>query len=1268
MQCQLPDDYTPFTRLSESAQRTIAMSPFSSVMNYLSAVMASPLQRYTAQMIEGLGIEIPMRLGALPGTERGRYTPPSTLPGRRVDVGITIDPSKASLQTVLHEGTHAATTTLLRYPQTEEQRAAGQRIRELFNYVEQQPGANQWLGMKQVEEFVAEAFTNPRFQQFLHSIELPDAPRVTAWTAFKQFVMELLGHPSVLSEVLIHGEKLMSKEQRAGAALSQKGEVKSPIPQRVPRTALSGAKGDQRVFIAYNPDGQGKKYTLYAIKPGGDPRGDKSTKVSNLTRQDAEEYMRQRGAEVIAPAADTQLQAGTPKNTETVKVGFDKDGNLKTAAYQQKDGTWTYYESDEDVRSDPDARVVKGLSEDAVQRYISAKGYRPDPPKPGAVKPNAEDPTAVGYDPVGMFRYNWQDMLAPVKAIGMGQNKLKQRPSENVEVRANLRNSRVQNVYSRARETYVIPAKEAGEKVAKQWSKTQDQIEKTLQLKHTIERMQKKIQQTLRGKDDPATQHERNTDYRKKLDKAQAELTAQRSANPGYVQSVEQEFAPKMKAMTDGITDMAAQYGLISRRQAEQMKAAYDYYVPLQHGEKTTTGKIATGANVTTDRSFARVVEQLQRTINRGENNRITDSVAQVIEKYGVINNDDGQPVGTVGMGTKVRYDEDTESLSETVDSHTFDPNTVFFYRNGDRIPMTLTDPVLLKALAPYKGVERGGPIAAAMAVSSWINRMVAVGKTSANFAFPFGNIQRDIQSANINMPEGVSRIKFLSNLNDTELAGEVSKNVLGELFGRAPTGLYGQAKHDGAMISHRDYVNLGVIANDLDTIFRPSRSLKGINALRKKAQSKSFEALSLVAQISESIPRFAMYKAAIDSFMQGKPDTPENRKEARLFAANAAKKASVNFEQRGAYNLSSWWMFGNAKIQGLTALGQSMNRMGATKATLGLLGITMLGYLVASAQQDGEKDKDGKPKSVKVQDYIKDSKVFLNEGGPAMSLSQEITPFYIFGHAMSEFARGNTDGAHTASRIFTGILNNLWPGNVPQQEVTGHKAEPMNFLLQSLLPTGIVPLQQLASNKNVWGEDIVSKKAERTAQGIPLSEMGSANENQLAVNVARGLYSVTGGTVDMAPQQLKMLHNYFDPLTEPYAFLRDIAGLREPKYPGDVVNPIERRLTAHSTPFYDQNQFDELLAQSTRAKLKAEGKPGVMTGVGIAALSPEDQALAASAKMLANIKSDIGNMFHNAQLLTKEQRDALNERARERMLEGIRRYNELRDRTVRAK
>lgn len=1229
--------------MSQSA--VAAMRNLDSALAYISATAPSPLARLIADRIRALNLDIPIVFRNIhPADGAAMFV--VARDGR--GAAIVLDPRRASVKSALHEMVHAATLAILRNPQTAQEREAANYLNALYEHALTVPELASNYGMKNTAEFVAEAMSNPGFQAALKKVPLPGKSKFASmWDAFKAAVMKLLGmnkSDNLLSEALLASTELFSS-RTPGSAMRFADQAKAV---RAPSSAILGMKDGVRTFIAYQPKKGVDAYTLYPTDPEN-LRGVRGAGVAGLSRADVEKYITDAGSQPIAPANDGRVTGGVPKNTSTKLVGFSQDGDLKVAAYEQKDGTWTYYQSDADVRSDPDANVQKGLTKDQVQRYIAQAGLLTEAPAAGAVQPNSATTTAVGYEPASEFRTYAQDIQRPIKAIGEGQEKAGVSPLKNAGKAANLMNSAVQRVYDRVRRNYVEPVKQEGNRIARQWGKTQDEILSTLADLHVVERMNTKIQQTLRGDQDPA----RIRNYQAKQAAAQARIDAIRNANPGYLRDIQQGLAPLWKRLTDNNTDMAAQYGRISREVAESIKRAYDYYVPLQTGEKTTSNKAATGANVETDQSFARVVEQAHRIIQQGEFNRIYDLVAQQAEAG--LATTSGEPTVFVGQGTKVRYDPETNSLSEEIDSKTFNPNTVFFYRNGERIPMTIKgDPALLRALKPFTGDSRNMMLASVMAISSAINRIIAVGKTTMSPAFAPRNFMRDIQTANVNLPQGVSRIKFHKELVDIRNWAAVANGVMRDLVGAEHTGGYGEAKDIGAFISHRDYVNLKPISNDLDQIFRLGFNPQSGNALAKRSLSKSFEALSLVSQIFESVTRYAMYKAALDS---GKANGMTDA-EAKVFAANAAKTASVNFEQRGQRNLSNLYIFGNAKLQGLSALADTGKRVGPLKATAGASAIITLGAVAAALQQHNcEKDRDGICKATKLSDFIKDNKVYFSFGGPAIPISQEISPLYILGHAMMEHALGATNNVDTASRIATGFVNNILPTNVPQSEVLGYKSSMPQFVVRSVLPSPFQPLADIGFNKTTFGSDLVYKKDERLKRGIPLSDMGSANENELAVNVAKGLYNKTGGAIDVAPQQLRVIHNYFDPLTEEYAFFRDLFTNREPKYAGEVVNPLKRGFTASGpTGFYDQDQFDELLSKAQRAKYMADHN-------GRSSLTPEDQALADSAGMLNKIEKDISAMFKGQQMMTREKRQLLQEQANARLLEGIRRYNELRDR-----
>jgi hypothetical protein len=157
--------------------------------------------------------------------------------------------------------------------------------------------------------------------------------------------------------------------------------------------------------------------------------------------------------------------------------------------------------------------------------------------------------------------------------------------------------------------------------------------------------------------------------------------------------------------------------------------------------------------------------------------------------------------------------------------------------------------------------------------------------------------------------------------------------------------------------------------------------------------------------------------------------------------------------------------------------------------------------------------------------------------------------------------------------------------------------------------------------------------------------------------SAAKYLYDKTGGKIDAAPQQLRQLNTYFNPTAEASGFFRDLFGGRDANYEGDIVNPVQRKFTASATPFYDQDRFDELLAQAKQAKYQATQK-------GIDKLPQEQQVLAKSAAMLERVHNDANSLFKGLKALTPERRKLLNERKQELLLGGIRRYNELRDST----
>jgi hypothetical protein len=221
------------------------------------------------------------------------------------------------VRSVLHEAVHAATLSALHDPQTVAEREAGEYLRSLYEYAKNQIDDTHY-GLDSVEEFIAEAFSNPGFQAALAKIKLPGESKYSVWDAFKAAIMKLLGvakNNTLLSEVLLTGTEVFSSRTTGGRARVSEYQDQGPPASNakanaVPSSAIVGIKNNARAFMAYPKKNANDVWTLYPVTPGGDPRGDPAGKISNLTRAQAEQYIKTAGSTVIPPASDTSIVAG----------------------------------------------------------------------------------------------------------------------------------------------------------------------------------------------------------------------------------------------------------------------------------------------------------------------------------------------------------------------------------------------------------------------------------------------------------------------------------------------------------------------------------------------------------------------------------------------------------------------------------------------------------------------------------------------------------------------------------------------------------------------------------------------------------------------------------------------------------------------------------------------------------------------------------------------------------------------------------------------
>jgi Large polyvalent protein associated domain 39 len=147
--------------------------------------------------------------GSMPGiSANGAYYPAFDVLTLNDSVGRS---NGLDYYTLMHEAVHAATETLLNTPsdqRTNEQNEAISELRTLYLLANDTSNFD-YYGLTNLSEFIAEAFTNKKFQDFLKGI--PYAPaRTNIFKRFIQAVLNLVGIDNVAARTMVEAEKLFS--------------------------------------------------------------------------------------------------------------------------------------------------------------------------------------------------------------------------------------------------------------------------------------------------------------------------------------------------------------------------------------------------------------------------------------------------------------------------------------------------------------------------------------------------------------------------------------------------------------------------------------------------------------------------------------------------------------------------------------------------------------------------------------------------------------------------------------------------------------------------------------------------------------------------------------------------------------------------------------------------------------------------------------------------------------------------------------------------
>lgn len=625
-----------------------------------------------------------------------------------------------------------------------------------------------------------------------------------------------------------------------------------------------------------------------------------------------------------------------------------------------------------------------------------------------------------------------------------------------------------------------------------------------------------------------------------------------------------QDFVNRVAELNNHMLDLKVKEGLVHKDQADVVKRAYDYYVPLKN-IKAEVAEFAPGFNF--DKAGVSKINQgtyesLQWALGRRDGsleqieNPVVNSVLQAQLGFLLIEKNRANRK----LVTLADEHKDAKTLWESVPE---DQTSYTLHRTEEGriikkrkvVPqLSQYEPTQIVRAAFPDGTERvviikdkayarafaGSNVYTFNFIPTWLGKATAnISKLHTTYAPPFllTNPVKDLAQTLVNITS-VAADREEYALPWTIVAPKILKayKELGpELYRTIKDPNY-KGKHSAII---KEYLESGAYtsgygrttADDLTKILgtklggaRP-RPSKGGPAKAKAAVNAIKNYMTVISDTTENIARLATYKVLKEEWIAN----GISEKDATVKAATSAQDITVNYTKRGAVAgaFAPLFSFFNASIQSTVRMLKTLEHASKDPKSAALItgGFILMPLALAALNREiGGEDEDGMSYYDKIPRWERQSNLIFmlpfSEGQYIkVPVAYGLNIFNVLADVMDQMGQGNTTAAEGAAQVGKSLFSNFSP------------LGEMDSGLSLFIPTVFRPLIAIQQNKSWSGGQIYPENPYDVSDTPDSSKMWSSTEFSSPFGVLMPLLNrltfgneIESGLIDISPETAKYL------------------------------------------------------------------------------------------------------------------------------------------------